>query len=136
MHDADDLLFSAIQEGATGYLLKSLPSSEVVRAVRATARGESLLDPAMARKLMEGYASLSRRGAEPQEEASDEAQLTPREQEVLDLVVQGASNREIGQNLFLSEKTVKQHMTKILRKLGVRSRSQAIIHAVKTGLVK
>ncbi len=136
MHNADEFLFAAIREGAAGYLLKSLPSSEVVRAVRAAARGESLLDPAMARKLMEGYASLLRRSPAEEPDEPEEHDLTPREKEVLDMVVQGASNREIGEKLFLSEKTVKQHMTKILRKLGVRSRSQAIIHAVKSGLVK
>lgn len=139
MHDADEFLFAAIREGAAGYLLKSLPSGEVVKAVRAAARGESLLDPAMARKLMAGFANLSRKGAaaaDPGEDGDGGRELTPREKEVLDLVVQGASNREIGQRLFLSEKTVKQHMTKVLRKLGVRSRSQAIIQAVKSGLVK
>jgi len=138
MHDDDELLFSAIREGAAGYLLKTLPSAEVVRAVRATARGESLVHPAMARKLIEGFANLSRmRGGQP--EAATEAEgsdLTPREKDVLGLLVRGESNREIAQHLYLSDKTVKQHMTKILRKLGVRSRSQAIIHAVRSGLVK
>lgn len=141
MHDADEILFSAIREGAAGYLLKTLPSGEVVRAVRAAARGESLLHPAMARRLMEGFANLSRargRDPEPEPEAAHphENDLTPRENEVLGCLVQGASNREIAQQLFLSDKTVKQHVTKILRKLGVRSRSQAIIHAVRSGLVK
>lgn len=138
MHDADEFLFAAVREGAAGYLLKSLPSAEVVRAVRAAARGESLLHPAMARRLMEGYATLSRGEAGPGAEAQhrDKSQLTPREAEVLQLLVQGASNREIAEQLFLSDKTVKQHVTKILRKLGVRSRSQAIIHAVRSGVVK
>ncbi|MFZ5823599.1 MAG: response regulator [Bacillota bacterium] len=139
MHDADNFLFSAIREGAAGYLLKSLPSHEVVRAVRAAARGESLLDPAMTRKLMEGFASLSREQqvvSAPKTGEANENELTPREHDVLALLVQGASNREIAQQLFLSDKTVKQHVTKILRKLGVRSRSQAIIHAVRSGLVQ
>lgn len=138
MHDDDEFLFSAIREGAAGYLLKSLPSSEVVRAVRAAATGASLLAPAMARKLMEGYASLSRtkEAPPPGRVLPVENDLTPREHDVLALLVQGASNREIAQRLFLSDKTVKQHVTKILRKQGVRSRSQAIIHAVKNGLVK
>lgn len=136
MHDAKEFLFSAIQEGAAGYLLKSLPSSDVVRAVRSAARGESLLHPAMARKLMDGYASLSRGGNGSKDAGGRENELTPRENDVLGLLVQGASNREIAQTLFLSDKTIKQHVTKILRKLGVRSRSQAIIHAVKTGMVK
>jgi DNA-binding NarL/FixJ family response regulator len=136
MHDTDDMLFSAIREGAAGYILKSAPSAEVVRAVRAAARGDSLLDPAMARKLMAGFATLSRARAEPPPPPPDEESLTPREQEVMDLLIQGASNREIADRLFLSDKTVKQHMSKILRKLGVRSRSQAIIHAVRAGLVK
>ena len=136
MHDADEFLFAAIREGASGYLLKSLPSAEVVRAVRAAANGESLLHPAMARKLMEGYANLSRKGEEkPSAEGADENALTARESEVLALLVQGSSNREIAQQLFLSDKTVKQHVTKIFRKMGVRSRSQAIIHAVRSGLV-
>jgi DNA-binding NarL/FixJ family response regulator len=139
MHDADNFLFSAIREGAAGYLLKSLPSHEVVRAGRAAARGESLLDPAMTRKLIEGFASLSREQevvSAPKTAEANENKLTPREHDVLALLVQGASNREIAQQLFLSDKTVKQHVTKILRKLGVRSRSQAIIHAVRSGLVQ
>jgi len=137
MHDADEFLFAAIREGAAGYLLKSLPSAEVVRAVRAAARGESLLEPSMARKLMEGYATLSRhRETPPQACAARGSELTPREIAVMELLVQGASNREIAQQLYLSDKTVKQHVTKILRKLGVRSRSQAIIHAVRSGMVK
>lgn len=139
MHDDDELLFSAIREGAAGYLLKTLPSAEVVRAVRASARGESLVHPAMARKLIEGFANLSRARGDAQPGAArdaDESALTPREKEVLGLLVKGESNREIAQHLYLSDKTVKQHMTKILRKLGVRSRSQAIIHAVRSGLVK
>lgn len=134
MHDDDAILFAAIREGAVGYLLKSLPSAEVVRAVRAAARGESLLDPAMARKLMTGFATLSKGPPPPPE--PQENQLTGREQEVLELLVEGASNREIAERLFLSDKTVKQHVTKILRKLGVRSRSQAIIHAVRSGRPK
>ncbi|MHB8927550.1 MAG: response regulator [Bacillota bacterium] len=138
MHDDDALLFSAIRERAAGYLLKTLPSAEVVRAVRATARGESLVHPAMARKLIEGFANLSRaRDAQPgAAPAADGNELTPREKDVLELLVKGESNREIAQHLYLSDKTVKQHMTKILRKLGVRSRSQAIIRAVRSGLVK
>lgn len=141
MHDADEFLFSAIREGAAGYLLKALPSAEVVRAVRAAARGESLLQPSLARKLIEGFANLSKhprgQAAAPQPPApEDENALTPRETEVLELLVQGDSNHQIAEKLFLSDKTVKQHMTKIFRKLGVRSRSQAIIHSVKTGLVK
>jgi DNA-binding NarL/FixJ family response regulator len=140
MHDTDEFLFSAIREGAVGYLLKSLPSVEVVRAVRAAAQGESLLDPAMARKLMDGFANLSRtkesatQVVEPARSRSNE--LTPRETDVLGRLVQGFSNREIAQQLFLSDKTIKQHVTKILRKLGVRSRSQAIIHALGSGIVK
>lgn len=133
MHDAAEFLFAAIREGAAGYLLKSLPSAEVVRAVQAAARGESLLDPAMTRKLMQGFATLSQTGRPTPFKAND---LTPREYKVLELLVQGASNRKIAQSLFLSDKTVKQHMTKILRKLGVQSRSQAIIRAVKSGMVK
>lgn len=138
MHEADEYLFSAIREGATGYLHKSLPSAEVVKAVRAASRGESLLHPAMARKLMERYANLSRKQTSPSQEAAKEvdSQLTPREAEVLGLLVQGDSNREIAQKLFLSDKTIKQYVTKILRKLGIRSRSQAIIQAVRSGLVK
>jgi DNA-binding NarL/FixJ family response regulator len=128
MHDRDEYLFEAVKAGAVGYILKDVPSAEVIRAIRAAARGESLLHPSVARKLMEGFAALSRH---PRESGD----LSEREREVLGLLGRGLSNREIGQQLFISETTVKKHVANIMEKLGVASRSQAIITGVQMGLI-
>jgi NarL family two-component system response regulator LiaR len=123
----DDRLLPAIQAGAAGYLLKNVEPAELARAVRAAHAGEALLDPSVAARLVEAIAQ--RPGEAPRE------RLTAREHEVLDLIARGFSNKRIARELGLSEKTVKTHVGHVLAKLGVADRTQAALHAVRTGLV-
>lgn len=129
MHDREEYLYAALRAGAVGYLLKDTPGLEVPRAIRIVAKGGSVLHPVMARKLVE---SLSH-GPIPAADAPRPL-LTERELQVLSLMARGASNREIAQDLYLAEKTIKQHASRIFRKLNVKSRSQAVIYAVQNGL--
>ena len=124
----DDRLLPAIQAGAAGYLLKNADPQEVVRAVRAAHAGEALLDPAVAARLVDAIAQPA--GSEPAEP------LTPREREVLALIARGLSNKLIARELGIAEKTVKTHVGHLLAKLGVTDRTQAALHAVRTGLVE
>jgi NarL family two-component system response regulator LiaR len=124
----DDRLLPAIQAGAAGYLLKNSDPQEVVRAVRAAHAGEALLDPAVAARLVDAIAQPA--GSEPAEP------LTPREREVLALIARGLSNKLIARELGIAEKTVKTHVGHLLAKLGVTDRTQAALHAVRTGLVE
>ncbi|MBH0230298.1 response regulator transcription factor [Halobacillus yeomjeoni] len=127
MHSHDEYFMAAIREGADGYLLKDLPSDQVVEAIRTVAKGESIIDPSMTKKLLGFY--------NQKEESSQQSELTEREKEVLICLVSGMSNKEIGEKLYISDKTVKIHVSKIYKKLNVKSRSQAIIHAVQNQLV-
>jgi DNA-binding NarL/FixJ family response regulator len=123
----DDLVRGALEAGASGYLLKNADADEVAAAVRAADRGELQLDPAVARRLM------STLGATPREEAR--AQLTARELDVLRLVGAGRANKELAARLGISERTARTHVSNILGKLGVTSRTQAALWAVREGLV-
>lgn len=123
----DDRLLPAIQAGAAGYLLKNVQPQELARAVRAAYAGEALIDPAVAARLVDAIAQP--RGEPPAE------RLTAREQEVLALIARGMSNKLIARELALSEKTVKNHVGHLLAKLGVSDRTQAALHAVRSGLV-
>lgn len=136
MYDWDEYLFQAVNEGATGYILKDVPACEVVQAVRAGARGESLLHPGMARKLMEGFASLSHRRSSGFPPADGGSSLSSRELDVLRLLGAGLSNKAIAEKLFITERTVKKHVGEILRTLGVTSRTEAVITAVSRGLIR
>ncbi|MFJ7912338.1 response regulator [Kitasatospora sp. NPDC096204] len=125
--DDDDALLDAIMAGAAGYVLKQVKGTELVGAVRTVASGQSMLDPATTRKLME-----SLRHHEEHEESEADAAiagLTPREREILALVGEGRTNRQIGQELYLAEKTVKNHVSRLLAKLGVERRLQAAVIA-------
>jgi NarL family two-component system response regulator LiaR len=121
----DDKLMPALRAGAAGYLLKNAPPQEVARAVRAAHAGEALLDPAVGARLVEALAG----GEEPLD------RLTPREREVLALIAEGATNRQIGAALYMAEKTASVHVSRILSKLGVRSRTQAaaVAHRLHLG---
>jgi two-component system, NarL family, response regulator LiaR len=123
----DDRLLPAIQAGAAGYLLKDVQPKELARAVRAAHAGEALLDPSIAARLVEAIAQPA--GEEPRDE------LTPREREVLELIGRGLSNKRIALELGVSEKTVKTHVGHLLHKLGVADRTQAALHAVRSGLL-
>ncbi|GAA1899218.1 response regulator [Streptantibioticus ferralitis] len=125
--DDDDALLDAIMAGASGYVLKQIKGSDLVSAVRTVASGQSMLDPHTTARLM---SSLRDDG---QEHRQDEtlAVLTPREREILVLIGEGLTNRQIGQRLFLSEKTIKNHISRLLAKLGVERRIQAAVLATE-----
>jgi two-component system, NarL family, response regulator LiaR len=125
----DDKVIPAIQAGAASFLLKDVSPNELVEAIRAAYHGEARLHPAVVRKLMNQVASQP---AAPQAPAPD---LTEREYEVLCLVAQGLSNREIAEKLVISEKTVKTHISSLLGKLGQEDRTRLAIYAIKKGLV-
>jgi len=128
----DQHVFEAIKAGAIGYLLKDSPAAEIVEGIHAAARGESLLHPAVARRVIQEFQRM-RAAAENAPELICE--LTARETEVLRLIADGKRNREIADALFLSEKTVKNYISNILYKLQVNSRTEAALLAVKRGLI-
>lgn len=131
MHDHDEYFMSAIREGADGYLLKDAPSQHVIDAIRSVAKGQSVIDPTMTKKFL-GF--RMEKSVEPVKEEK-ESSLTEREREVLLCLVKGMNNKEIAQSLFISDKTVKIHVSKIFKKLDVKSRSQVVIYAVQNQLV-
>ena len=128
----DQHVFEAIKAGAIGYLLKDSPAAEIVEGIHAAARGESLLHPAVARRVIQEFQRM-RAAAENAPELICE--LTARETEVLRLIADGKRNREIADALFLSEKTVKNYISNILYKLQVNSRTEAALLAMKRGLI-
>jgi DNA-binding NarL/FixJ family response regulator len=123
----DEALFTAIMAGASGYLLKQVSGLDLVGAVRRLAAGESLLDPAMTTAVLE-------RLRNPQGDEEDDpryATLTDQERRILDLIAEGRTNRQIAQTMFLAEKTVKNYVSGLLRKLGVERRTEAAVYAVE-----
>lgn len=132
-YDIDEAVYAALRAGASGFLLKDAASIEIVAAIRAVAAGEAWLDPAVTRRLIDDFATQPERHiALP----AQMAQLTGREREVLILVAQGMSNADISRKLFVSETTVRTHLTHIMKKLGVEEKSQAVVAAYQTGLVQ
>ena len=130
--DDDDDLFEAVKSGAEGYLLKDISEEELGRTLTGIATGEPALSPGLAAKILDEFARLSRE--DPAKEAELDG-LTPREREVLELVVTGATNREIAAALSISENTVSFHMKHILAKLHLKNRAQAVACAIRSGLV-
>ncbi|MFD7655049.1 response regulator [Actinosynnema sp. NPDC059797] len=130
--DLDDYVYEALRAGASGFLLKHAPASELLAAVRVVARGEALLAPSVTKRLIEDF--VKSRPARVVRPASLGA-LTERETEVLGLVARGLSNAEIAAHLVLAEQTVKTHVSRVLMKLGLRDRAQAVIAAYESGLV-
>jgi DNA-binding NarL/FixJ family response regulator len=125
--DDDEYVFEGLRAGAVGYLLKDTSSENLLNAIRAAARGESFLQPSVAAKVVSEFARLSDpASASP---TADEEPLTARERDILRLMVEGLSNREIADELVITEGTVKNHVTSILSKLGVQSRTQAALKA-------
>jgi DNA-binding NarL/FixJ family response regulator len=132
-YDLDEYVYQALRAGASGFLLKDVPPAELVRGVRTVLAGESLLAPSVTRRLLDQY--LSRR--QPGDPTDVRLRrLTDRESDVLRLLARGLSNGEIAATLFLGDATVKTHVGRILTKLGVRDRLQAVVLAYDTGLVQ
>jgi two-component system NarL family response regulator len=131
--DEEEDLYDAIKAGATGYLLKEISIEEVANAIRAVMSGQSLISPSMASKLLSEFTNLARRAEE--KHSVPTPKLTDRELEVLKLVAQGMSNREIAAELYISENTVKNHVRNILEKLHLHSRMEAVVYAVREKLL-
>jgi DNA-binding NarL/FixJ family response regulator len=130
--DLDEYVYEALRAGASGFLLKDAPAAELVHAVRVVAAGEALLAPSVTRRLIEDYTRRPRLGARAPQALNV---LTSRETEVLALIAQGLSNQEIAGTLVVAEQTVKTHIGRILGKLELRDRAQAVVVAYETGLV-
>jgi DNA-binding NarL/FixJ family response regulator len=133
--DIDEYAFAALRAGASGFLLKDVPPDELTAAIRAVASGDAVVSPRITRRLLDTYAhALPDPGREPEEHPAI-GRLTDREREVLLAVASGKSNAEIAADLVLSEATVKTHVTRILAKLELRDRVQAVVFAYQVGLV-
>ncbi|OBC01926.1 DNA-binding response regulator [Mycobacterium sp. 852013-50091_SCH5140682] len=131
-YDSETVLASALQAGASGFLLKTSPAEELVAAIRIVARGDAVIDPAMTRRL----ATRLARSLAPTPVPPEVSTLTPREREVLLLMADAKSNAEIAASLFVGEETVKTHVSRILAKLGVRDRVHAVVYAHRHGLTE
>jgi DNA-binding NarL/FixJ family response regulator len=131
--DLDDYVYQALRWGASGFLLKDASARELAEAVRVVAAGDALLSPSVTRRLI---AEFARMGAPRGPSRKTLKDLTERETEVLALVAQGLSNAEIAGRLVVAEQTVKTHVSRILMKLGLRDRTQAVVLAYETGLVQ
>jgi NarL family two-component system response regulator LiaR len=130
MFEDDEFICAGLQAGAKGYILKDADPDSMLRAIRAVAHGESLLGPTVAEKLMRQFAAL------PGKKKPLFDELTPRELEVLQLIAEGQCNKDIAEKLVISEKTVKNHINNIFSKLHINDRSQAMLYAIRKGLVK
>jgi DNA-binding NarL/FixJ family response regulator len=131
--DLDEYVFEALRAGASGFLLKDVRREDLVHAVRVVAAGEALLAPAVTRRLIEDFARRPAAASPPDAAGLD--RLTPREREVLELIGRGRNNAEIGAELYVGEATVKTHVGRVLMKLDLRDRVQAVIYAYEAGLV-
>ncbi|MGH2636766.1 MAG: response regulator [Actinomycetota bacterium] len=129
--DLDEYVYEALRAGASGFLLKDRPPEELVAAVRVVASGEALLAPSVTRRLIEEFARRA-----PSAAPTELAELTEREREVLVLMARGLSNTEIAGSLYVAETTVKTHVGRVLHKLRLRDRAQAVVLAYESGLVQ
>lgn len=130
--DHDEHVYEALRSGISGFLLKETPADQIVAGVRHAARGDALLEPSVARRLIAEYAARAIRPSEPDQRI---AALTEREREIMRLVAQGLSNVEIAGNLVIGETTVKTHVSNILAKLALRDRTQIAVTAYESGLM-
>ena len=128
-YDYDQYIFALLEAGAAGYLLKGARVSELIDAIRAVYAGESVLHPVIARRVIDRMISLAPKFSEPQEAEA----LSGREMEVLKLTAKGISNKEIAEQLFLSQRTVQAHLGNIFNKLGVASRTEAVLYGLRRG---
>lgn len=137
MHDDENYVLEVIKAGAVGYLLKDIEPGMLVKAIRTVHEGESFIYPSLAKKL---FGEINRQHVRNQEaakvfERSKEERLTYREIEVLEMVCKGMSNQDVAKRLFLSEKTVKNHLTNVFRKINVTDRTQAVLYAIRNKIV-
>ncbi|MBA3390603.1 MAG: response regulator transcription factor [Rubrobacter sp.] len=130
--DLDEYVYEALRSGASGFMLKDNPADQLITAVHVIARGEALIAPSVTRRLISEFARRVSRTPKPDQLRS----LTVRESEVLKLVARGLSNAEIAEELYVAETTVRTHVGRILTKLGLRDRVQAVVLAYETGLVQ
>jgi DNA-binding NarL/FixJ family response regulator len=131
--ELDEYVFEAMRAGASGFLVKHTEPAELVRAVRVVADGDALLSPSVTRRLVSEFAARTKQPAGP---ATALAELTSREREVMALVAEGLTNAEIGERLFMSPATARTHVSRILTKLGARDRTQLVVMAYESGLVR
>jgi len=129
--DLDEYIYEALAAGASGFVLKDDPPEQLIAAIRTVAAGDALLSPAVTKRVIKQFARAPR--PEPPKGLDE---LTDREREILRLIARGLSNAEIGQELYISETTVKTHVTHILQKLGLRDRVQAVVLAYQSGLLE
>ena len=127
--DTDEYIYDAIEAGAKGFLLKDASREDLFKAVRAVARGESLIEPGIAARVLNRFAQLSR-------EAAPQELLSERERQVLELLAKGSANKEVATALSLSESTVKTHVANIFQKLEVNDRTSAVTQALQRGIIK
>ncbi|HET9899000.1 MAG TPA: response regulator transcription factor [Streptosporangiaceae bacterium] len=132
--DLDEYAFAALKAGASGFLLKDVPPEELLFGIRAVHSGDAVVAPSTTRRLIDRFAPMLPSGSDDAEPGL--SGLTSREREVLALIAQGLSNTEIGERLYVSEATVKTHVGRVLAKLGLRDRVQAVVFAYETGLVR
>ncbi|MEU3603355.1 response regulator transcription factor [Streptomyces sp. NPDC006798] len=132
--DVDDYVYEALRAGASGFLLKDAPPADLISAVRIVAAGEALLAPSVTRRLIADFAA--QRPAPRRDPSLRLKGLTPRETEVLELIAKGLSNQEIAGRLIVAEQTVKTHIGRVLAKLDLRDRAQAVVFAYESGLVR
>ena len=130
--DVNEYVFEALRAGASGFLLKDTQADQLMTGIRVVAQGDSLLAPSITRRLIEQFA----RRPTPSTRPVALADLTPRELEILQLIARGLNNREIAAELVLGEATVKTHVTRVLRKLDLRDRVQAVVVAYESGLIQ
>lgn len=129
-YDDDEYVFDCLRYGASGYLMKDVSPEDLVKAIKSAVQDESLVDPSVLSKVLTQFRQLTEDGPNHTHDM-----LSPREKEVLEALTAGLSNKEIAQKLYIAEKTVKAHFSSIYRKMNVSTRSQAIVVAVKSGLV-
>lgn len=135
MYEDEEYIFDLVRSGAGGYLLKDADSAQIARAIRAVARGESMIHPSIAAKILNEFSLISSSG--PRDHGADhkDGGLSGREMAVLKLLAEGKTNKEIANDLKLSDKTVKNHVHSIFRKLNVSDRTRAVTQAIKLGLI-
>lgn len=135
--EIDEYVYEAVRAGASGFLLKRTPPEDLLEGIRVVAAGEALLAPSVTRRLLDEFAKATAHGARPTEVRDrDLDRLTEREREVLILIAQGLSNREIADQLYISESTAKTHVKRILMKLNLRDRVHAVVLAYESGLLQ